>query len=68
VKTKKGDFPIHSAAYDRSSFSTYIPFLAKAGIWHVVGGETGRGGIAVKDSDEYVGCRYRGLQPGNWWV
>jgi hypothetical protein len=48
VKSKRGNLPIYSAAYDGSSFSTYIPFLAKAGIQHGVGGETGRGGLLVK--------------------
>ncbi len=51
AKNGDGDLPIHSATSDSSSFPTLIPLLAKAGIQHGVGGESGRGGLLVENSD-----------------
>jgi ankyrin repeat protein len=53
VKDEDGDLPIHTAAMDGSSFPTFIPLLAKAGIQHGVGGKKGRGGLLVQDHE---GC------------
>jgi ankyrin repeat protein len=50
VKDEYGNLPIHSAAWDESSLPTLIPLLAKAGIQHGVGGESGRGGLLVENS------------------
>jgi hypothetical protein len=51
VEDDDGDLPIQNAARNISSFSTLVPLLAKAGIQHGVGGEHGRGGLLVRDSD-----------------
>jgi hypothetical protein len=45
---KKGQLPIQSAAWSRSSVE-YIPLLAKEGITHQVGGHDNRGGLLVED-------------------
>ena len=45
---KKGQLPIQSAAWSRSSVE-YIPLLAKEGITHQVGGHDNRGGLLVGD-------------------
>jgi hypothetical protein len=47
-----GDLPIQNAAMHYYAFPTLIPFLAKAGIQHKVGGESGRGGLLLECSDE----------------
>jgi ankyrin repeat protein len=57
VPDKQGNLPIHTAARDSSSSSTYIPLLAKAGIKHVADGESGRGGLLVEDTNGFCTLR-----------
>jgi hypothetical protein len=54
VKNEEGNLPIHTAAQDASSSSTYVPLLAQAGVQHGVGGSRGRGGLLVKEAEHAI--------------